>query len=107
MRSDSDQLVLRGLGPELADRGVAGALQDPMLEMHDASGNLVATNDDWKAGPDHGTISTLGLAPADLRESALLLEPGIGTYTAVLSGASGTTGVALLEAYLIDGEQAR
>lgn len=102
VRSDDDQLALRGLGPELAGRGVAGALQDPVLELHDAFGNLVATNDDWKSDPDHGTISTLGLAPADLSESALLLEPGIGTYTAVLSGANGTTGVGLLEAYLIE-----
>jgi hypothetical protein len=102
VRSDSDQLVLRGLGPELADRGVAGVVQDPVLELHDAMGNLLETNDDWKAGPDHATISSLGLAPADPRESALIFEPGIGSYTAVLSGAGGTTGVGLLEAYLID-----
>ena len=102
VRSGSNQLILRALGPELADRNVGGVLSDPTIELHDADGTVIASNDDWKSDPNHAAIANLGLAPLDPQESALMLSPGIGSYTAVVSGADETTGVALLEAYLLD-----
>ena len=68
-----------------------------MLELHDANGVLLASNDSWK---DHeGVIQATGLAPPDNREPAILMELPIGAYTARVFGANNTTGVARVEVY--------
>lgn len=92
-------VILRAIGPSLGAAGVVGALQDPTLELHDSSGVLLATNDDWVDGPDQATISSDGLAPTDPKESALLATLPPGAYTAIVRGVNETTGVALVEAY--------
>ena len=92
-------VVVRAIGPSLTTAGVAGALQDPTLELHDSNGAIIASNDNWMESPDKHTIIDNGLAPSNDRESALfgLLAPG--AYTAIVSGVQDTTGVALVEAY--------
>ncbi|HEY1583013.1 MAG TPA: putative Ig domain-containing protein [Chthoniobacterales bacterium] len=92
-------VVVRAIGPSLTSFGVANALQNPMLELHDSSGALVAANDDWMDGPDHQTISDDGLAPTDAKESALLGTLAPGAYTAIVSGVGGTSGIGLVESY--------
>ena len=101
VHSLSDRLALRAIGPDLTARGVAGALQDPVLELHDSNGAVLATNNNWQNAPNSAAISAAGLAPADFRDAAILLTPGPGQFTAIIRGAGGTTGVALLEAYLL------
>lgn len=101
-RSNSKRLLLRALGPELAAHGVSGGLQNPALELHDSNGVLLEANDDWVDAPNSGEIAATGLAPTDNRESAILIAPGGGTYTAIVRGVGETTGIALLEAYLIN-----
>jgi hypothetical protein len=94
--------VVRAIGPSLAQSGVTGTLSDPVLELHDGTGEVIATSDDWQDDPSQADeITALGLNPADPRESALeaVLDPG--SYTAIVSGKSGTTGVALVEVYEI------
>src|SRR5205807_2250100 len=75
--NDAKQVLLRGLGPSLA---VSGTLQDPGIELHDASGNLVALNNNW-SDSHRAEIEATGLAPHDYRESALLISLGPGAYT--------------------------
>ena len=41
-------VAVRAIGPSLP---VQGALSDPVLELHDASGALIATNDNWRTAP--------------------------------------------------------
>jgi uncharacterized protein (DUF1800 family) len=96
--SGSKNILVRGLGPSLP---VAGALADPALELHDASGAIVAQNDNWR-GTQQSQISSSGLAPADDREAALIATVSPGNYTAVVRGANNTTGVALVEVYDLD-----
>jgi sugar lactone lactonase YvrE len=91
-------VVVRAIGPSLTARGVAGALQDPMLELRDSTGALVASNDNWK-DTQQGPIQATGLAPTDDRESAILMPLGAGAYTAIVQGVDDTTGVALVEVY--------
>ena len=71
--SDSEEVVLRGIGPSLqlavSDRGV---LPDPKIELHDSTGALIASNDNWMDSPDKDAIIALGLAPDNALESALL-----------------------------------
>src|ERR1700730_12588 len=44
--------AVRGMGPSLTALGISGALSDPMVELHDASGAIIASNDNWKTRPD-------------------------------------------------------
>ncbi len=93
-------LALRAIGPSLTSRGVAGALQDPTLELRDKDGILLASNDDWKTSQD-SAVAACGIAPDDLRESAIVRSLAPGNYTAIVRGKNNSTGVALVEAYRI------
>ena len=99
--STASTMVVRAIGPSLEAFGVANALQDPILELHDISGALVATNDNWKE-TQQSELEASGLAPGDDRESALQIALGPGAYTAIVRGAGDTSGVALVEAYNLE-----
>lgn len=96
-------VVLRGLGPSLKINGspVAGTLQDPVIELRQSDGTILGVNDNWK-DTQPNEIQNAGLAPGDDREAALSISLDPGNYTVVLSGKSGSTGLALVEAYDID-----
>jgi hypothetical protein len=97
---DSDSRVLvRALGPSLASQGVSSALQNPTLQVNDANGVVIA-NDNWKES-QQAAIEATGLAPSDNRESAVVASLPPGAYTAIVSGKNNTTGIALLEIYLL------
>jgi hypothetical protein len=89
------RMLIRGLGASLP---VSGALQDPVLELHDASGATIALNDNWRA-TQQTEVQQTGLAPNDDRESAMVAMLSAGRYTAVLRGANGGTGIGSVELY--------
>ncbi|MDQ2659556.1 MAG: CHRD domain-containing protein, partial [Verrucomicrobiota bacterium] len=91
-------VAVRALGPSLP---VVGALADPILELHDASGATVATNDNWRATQQQQLIAA-GLAPTDDLESALIATLNVGNYTVVVRGVNNTSGVGLVEVYDLD-----
>jgi hypothetical protein len=91
-------VIVRGLGPSLAKAGVAEALQDPAIELRDASGNLVAANDNWKT-TQADEIEATTIPPLDDRESAIVCPLSAGAYTVILRGKDNATGVGLLEVY--------
>ncbi|MGI8820541.1 MAG: matrixin family metalloprotease [Chthoniobacterales bacterium] len=95
----SKEVVVRALGPSLATAGVVDPLPDPVLELHDANGALLQTNDDWQQGSNATAIMSKGLAPTNPKEAALLATLGAGNYTAVVRGVAGAVGVALVEVY--------
>ena len=103
----SKRVIVRAIGPELTQYGVPNALNNPTLELHDSTGALIATKDNWRTTIIGGIITTnqvreitaSGLAPADGRESAIIAELPTGNYTAILRGVNDTTGVALIEVY--------
>ncbi len=92
------RLIARALGPSLGSLGVAGALADPTLELHNGDGTLVAANDNWQSGQAQ-EISGTTLAPSNPREAAIVATLAPGNYTAIISGAGGSTGIALVEVY--------
>lgn len=96
--SEAGRVLVRAIGPELADRGVVSALQDPMLELHDKDGALISSNDNW-ADTAEGEISATGIAPTASKESAILANLRANPYTVIVSGKDGATGVALVEVY--------
>lgn len=95
------QVLLRALGPSLANQGLDGLLQNPTLELHDESGAIIAENDNWKATQE-AAIEATGLAPNDFREAAILITLAPGKYTAIVQGQAGGSGTALVEAYDLD-----
>jgi hypothetical protein len=103
----SKTLVLRAIGPSLSAVGVPNVLADPVLEIHDSGGNVIATNDDWQDGAQASQIQQRGLAPSDSLEAALLVTLLPGNYTAVVSGYGTTGGNAVVEAYEMDANTTR
>jgi hypothetical protein len=92
------RVVVRAIGPSLADLGVTGALQDPRLELFDSNGMMIQADDNWKDS-QQAEIEATGPAPSDDRESALVSDLVPGAYTAIVRGVGDTTGVGLVEAY--------
>ena len=92
------QVLVRGLGPSLAQHGVSGALADPLLRLFDSNGNVLGNNNNWKDSQP-AAIQATGLAPTNDLESAILRTLAPGNYTAILSGRNKTTGIGLIEIY--------
>ncbi|MBA3608711.1 MAG: hypothetical protein H0W43_09440 [Chthoniobacterales bacterium] len=95
--ADPVKIVARAIGQSLGNFGVVGALQDPVLELHDANGN-VTSNDNWRDTQQDEIIADQ-LAPTDDRESAIAATLLPGAYTAIVSGKNNASGVALIEFY--------
>ncbi len=95
----SGRVAVRALGPSLTDIGVAGALADPLLELHDNNGTLIRTNDSWLSDPGSTELLVAGLAPSNSDEAAILSALAPGAYTAIVRGHGSSVGVALVEAY--------
>lgn len=98
----TSRILIRALGPSL--QGVAGALADPFLELHDASGATLATNDNWKINTADGSsqqaeIEATTLPPTNDLESALITSLPPGNYTAIVRGTGNSSGVSLVEFY--------
>ncbi|MFL6588887.1 MAG: SBBP repeat-containing protein, partial [Chthoniobacterales bacterium] len=94
------RIVIRGLGPSLTNFGVPNVLQNPTLELHNADGALLFTNNDWKDNSANAAeVSAAGLAPGNDFESAIAVTLPPGVYTAILAGLDNSTGNALVEVY--------
>ena len=92
-------VVLRAIGPTLANSSVPNPLENPVLELRDPNGGLIASNDDWQE--HEGEVNATFLAPKDSRESAIVARLYPANYTAIARGKDGSTGVALVDAYYL------
>ncbi len=95
---EEQRIMVRVLGPSLAGYGVGGALSDPMVEVHDQAGNLVASNDDWK-DTQEAEIRQGGILPLDDLDCGLVITLASGNYTVIVRGYHGATGVGIFEAF--------
>lgn len=91
-------VVVRAIGPSLSNFGIAGALQDPTLDLVNANGASLRANNSWMDS-QQTEIEILNLQPSDIREAALIETLPPGNYTAVVRGAGNTTGLGLVEVY--------
>jgi hypothetical protein len=94
----STRVLLRTAGPSLAAAGVPDAMPDPILELRDVYGTLIASNDNWREGPEL-EIEESKLAPASDLESAIITTLPSGPYTAIIHERNGASGVGLFEVY--------
>ncbi len=99
--STSKSVLLRAIGPSLSNFGLTGVLADPTLELHDASGALITSNDNWRDTQESAIEATM-IAPTDDRESAILATLDPGAYTAIIRGKNDSIGISLVEAYDLD-----
>jgi len=94
------KLIVRALGPTLAQFGVTNVLQDPTLSVRDGNGNQIASNDDWQSS-QQAEIQASGFAPPSPKESAIVIIRPTGNTTAIVSGVGNSTGNALVEVYIL------
>jgi hypothetical protein len=93
-------VLLRAIGPSLAQFGVPNVLADPVLELHGPAGFATVTNNNWRDDPaQEALIIASGIPPTDNLESAIDATLLPGAYTAVVSGNNNSSGVGLVEVY--------
>jgi hypothetical protein len=93
-------LLLRAIGPSLAQLGVPNVLADPVLELHGPGAFATVTNDNWRDDPaQEAAIIATGIPPANNLEAAIDTTLNPGAYTAIVRGKNNTAGVALIEVY--------
>jgi hypothetical protein len=93
-------VLLRAIGPSLAQFGVPNVLADPVLELHGPGAFATITDDNWRDDPlQAGLIQATGIPPTNDLESAIDATLNPGAYTAVVRGKNDTSGVALIEVY--------
>ena len=97
--TQSKKVILRAIGPSLAASGIAGALSNPTMELHNSTGALIASNDDWQTSAQAPQIASSGIPPANPMESAIIATLAPGSYTAIVRGVNNTTGIGLIEGY--------
>ena len=95
------KVVLRALGPSLEAAGISGTLADPTLELIDANGDIIRSNDNWRDG-QAAELQQLQIEPSNDLEAALVETLAGGNYTAVVRGKDGGTGVGLVEVYNVE-----
>jgi serine protease AprX len=93
-------MLLRAIGPSLAQFGVPNVLADPVLELHGPGAFVTITDDNWRDDPaQEAAIIATGIPPANNMESAIDATLVPGFYTVIVSGKNNTSGVALVEVY--------
>jgi hypothetical protein len=105
--TEPKRVIVRAIGPELAQYGVPNPLADPTLELHDGNGALIASNNNWQTTIIGGIITSnqvndiqnSGHAPTAATESAIIANLPPDNYTAIVKGVSNSIGVALVEVY--------
>lgn len=103
----SETVLIRGSGPALGQLGVSGALADPLLKLFringDGTSSLIGSSSGWNADPliaaTSASVGAFSWGASATADSAILMTLPPGAYTAQVSGASGDTGVALVEVY--------
>lgn len=104
--SNTLPLVLRGIGPTLAQFDVAAPLADPTLELRNAAQESLATNDDWltESRLSHAVLNRVGafIPDAYSKDATLYRTLPAGAYTAATSPKPGQSGIALTEIYTDD-----
>jgi hypothetical protein len=96
----ASNVLIRALGPTLKNSVASKVLADPMLEIRDQSGTLVAANDNWTT--ERTAVRSTGLAPSKETEAAFVSRLLPGSYTAIVRGKNNSTGVALVEIYSVN-----
>ncbi len=101
------RLLVRAVGPPLASRGITDPLKDPVLTIYSGQ-TALATNDNWGSAGDAAEIAAaterVGATPAlpfGSTDSAMIIRLPEGGFTLNVSGKNRTTGIVVLEVYVL------
>jgi hypothetical protein len=98
--NNNARVVVRGIGPSLAQFGLTPVLADPTLELHDSNGATLVSNDNWQDDPAAAAqLTAAGFALSDPKESGIFTSLPPGQFTAILAGKNGGIGIGLVEIY--------
>ena len=97
--SQPKKIIIRAIGPSLP---FTDQLADPILDLHDSTGALLETNDNWMDSPNKQAIIDSTIPPSNPLESAIVRSLAPGAYTAVVRGVNDGTGIGVVEAYDLD-----
>ena len=96
--STTQKMIIRAIGPSLP---IAGRLENPTLELRDGNGALLEANDDWVTSPNKQAIIDSTIPPTSDLESAIVRTLSPAAYTAIVRGVNDTTGIAVVEVYVL------
>jgi sugar lactone lactonase YvrE len=95
-------VVIRGVGPTLADFSVPSPVPDPEITLFNSSSQALIANRRWGGGSDliaaFAAVGAFAL-PASSLDAALLQSLSPGSYSVQVTSVSGTAGEALAELY--------
>src|SRR5205085_5882203 len=94
----STRVLVRGVAPSLGAAGVPNPMPDPILQLRDGNGFLIAENDNWREGPEV-EIQESHLAPSNDLESAIITTLPSGPYTAIIQERTEHNGIGLFEVF--------
>ena len=94
-------VLVRALGPSLASQGVSPVLENPVLQLMSGATQL-RSNDDWQSESNSDDIIATTIQPSSTKEASILVRLEPGAYTAVVTGANTSTGIAMIEIFEID-----
>lgn len=101
--SGSGNVAFRGIGPSLSQFGLSNVLADPVLELHNANGTVMLSNDDWQSDPvSAAALTARGLGLSNTKEAGIFASLFPGQYTVMLTGKSGGIGIGLVEIYKVN-----
>lgn len=94
------KVLVRALGPSLAQSNVSNVLADPTLDLRDGNGTRILFDDNWQDDPAQAALITAtGIQPTNPLESAIVADLAAGNYTAIVAGKNNGTGVGLIDVY--------
>jgi hypothetical protein len=100
--NNNTRVIVRGIGPSLAQFGLNPVLADPTLELHDGNGAILASDDNWQDDPSQAAqLTANNFAPSDPKEAAIFTSLPPGQFTVVLAGKNGGTGIGVVEIFNI------
>jgi len=96
----SQKVIVRAIGPSLS---IAGKMADPTLQLVDSNGTQVAANDNWRSNQEVDIIASTVPPSNDLESAIVATLSGNGAnYTAIVRGANNSTGIAVVEMYVLN-----
>ena len=96
-------MLIRAPRPSLAAFRSTSGLGNPVLRLIGSDGvTELRANDDWQSTPNAADIIAILIPPQNPSESSILIRLEPGAYTAVVTGANDTSGIALIEVYEVN-----
>jgi hypothetical protein len=99
-------LVVRAVGPTLANFGVVNPMVDPDISVLSRTSALIASNADWGNSPALAALASQVGAFAlttGSKDAAVQISVSPGSYTAIVGGGLSTPAMALVEIYDTEG----